>query len=76
MSRCKCKSPASDGASVARLALSVVGCWAGAVGAQQSTAPAPALPEVLVIGTTPVPGLKIDIDKVPGNVQSLFLPGT
>jgi len=30
------------------------------------------LQEIVVIGTTPVPGLNIDIDKVPGNVQSLF----
>ncbi len=38
---------------------------------EQSTPPAPALPEVLVIATTPVPGASIDADKVPGNVQSL-----
>ena len=29
------------------------------------------LPEILVIGITPVPGLRMDTDKVPGNVQSL-----
>ncbi len=34
--------------------------------------PTPALPEILVIGATPVPGLRVDADKVPGNVQSLF----
>ena len=28
--------------------------------------------EVVVIGVTPVPGLNIDIDKVPGNLQSLM----
>jgi len=32
----------------------------------------PALPEVLVIGTTPVPGVHLDADKMPSNVQSLF----
>jgi iron complex outermembrane receptor protein len=30
------------------------------------------LEPIVVIGTTPVPGLRIDADKVPGNVQSLF----
>jgi iron complex outermembrane recepter protein len=34
--------------------------------------PAAPLPEIVVIGTTPVPGLHVDADKVPGNVQSLF----
>jgi iron complex outermembrane receptor protein len=32
----------------------------------------PPLPEILVIGTTPVPGLHLDADKVPGNIQSLY----
>src|SRR5579872_6810605 len=31
------------------------------------------LPEVLVISATPVPGMNIDIDKVPGAVQSLSI---
>ena len=31
------------------------------------------LPEVLVISATPVPGMSIDIDKVPGAVQSLSI---
>jgi iron complex outermembrane receptor protein len=30
------------------------------------------LREIVVIGATPVPGLGVDADKVPGNVQSLF----
>jgi iron complex outermembrane receptor protein len=30
------------------------------------------LQQIVVIGTTPVPGMSIDIDKVPGNVQSVF----
>jgi len=29
------------------------------------------LQEIVVVGTTPVPGLKVDVDKVPGNVQTL-----
>ncbi len=29
------------------------------------------LPEVVVVGTTPVPGMNVDADKVPGNVQTL-----
>jgi len=34
--------------------------------------PSSTLQEILVIGTTPVPGVNIDIDKVPGNVQSVL----
>ncbi len=41
---------------------------ARAVDATDAVAPAA---EILVVGTTPVPGLRIDADKVPGNVQSL-----
>jgi iron complex outermembrane receptor protein len=29
------------------------------------------LNEIVVIGITPVPGMKVDIDKIPGNVQTL-----
>jgi iron complex outermembrane recepter protein len=31
----------------------------------------PPLPEIVVVGTTPVPGMTVDADKVPGNVQTL-----
>jgi iron complex outermembrane recepter protein len=31
----------------------------------------PPLQEVVVVGTTPVPGMTVDADKVPGNVQTL-----
>jgi iron complex outermembrane recepter protein len=31
----------------------------------------PPLPQVVVIGSTPVPGMNIDADKIPGNAQSL-----
>src|SRR5882757_1904253 len=30
-----------------------------------------AIDEIVVVGTTPVPGLSLNIDKVPGNVQTL-----
>jgi iron complex outermembrane receptor protein len=39
--------------------------------AQEAPAPGASLPEVTVIGTTPLPGTGIDIDKVPANVQTL-----
>jgi iron complex outermembrane recepter protein len=40
----------------------------GADAANESQSP---LQEVVVIGTTPIPGTSIDIDKIPGNVQIL-----
>jgi iron complex outermembrane receptor protein len=30
------------------------------------------LQQIVVVGTTPVPGMAVDVDKVPGNIQSLF----
>ena len=33
--------------------------------------PAWAVDEITVVGTTPVPGMTVDVDKVPGNVQTL-----
>jgi len=33
--------------------------------------PAGAVDEIVVVGTTPVPGLTVNVDKVPGNVQTL-----
>ncbi len=53
------------------LILSISGAARSAGALEESTPAAPALPEVLVIATTPVPGASIDADKVPGNVQSL-----
>jgi iron complex outermembrane recepter protein len=44
--------------------------WCSALSAQEAKDSAP-LPQVVVVGTTPVPGLNIDADKIPGNVQSL-----
>jgi iron complex outermembrane recepter protein len=34
-------------------------------------APSAPLQQIVVIGTTPVPGMNVDMDKVPGNVQTL-----
>src|SRR5271170_933164 len=60
---------------VVGIALSAALAWSSAKGADESagpgSVPGPALPTIVVIGTSPVPGLNIDIDKVPGNVQSL-----
>jgi len=53
------------------LILSISGAARSAGALGESTPPTPALPEVLVIATTPVPGASIVADKVPGNVQSL-----
>jgi len=56
-------------------ALAIVFCF-GLCSTAAALDPAPpqtsTLQEILVIGTTPVPGLRIDIDKVPGNVQSVL----
>jgi iron complex outermembrane receptor protein len=52
------------------IALSSVGGWRSASAVEEALPPSPALPDVWVVGT-PVPGLKIDADSVPGNVQSL-----
>ncbi len=54
-------------------------CLSGAAGvslsssasADEDTSAPSTLPGIVVIGTTPIPGLMIDADKVPGNVQSL-----
>ena len=37
----------------------------------QVTPGAPTLDEIIVVGVTPVPGFKVDKDKIPGNVQTL-----
>jgi len=59
--------------NLALLTLTVVagGIWSAELQAADAAPPASPLPEILVIGTTPVPGTSIDIDKIPGNVQSL-----
>jgi iron complex outermembrane recepter protein len=44
---------------------------AAAFAADIASDPANSLPTVTVIGTTPIPGTSIDIDKIPGNVQIL-----
>jgi len=57
-------------AFAAGFAVACVGSWSCAR-AQGEVPNPPILPPILVIGTSPVPGLNIDADKVPGNVQSL-----
>jgi iron complex outermembrane recepter protein len=49
----------------------MVGCLLTAAALSAETTEERPLEEVVVIGTTPVPGLNIDADKVPGNVQTL-----
>jgi iron complex outermembrane receptor protein len=44
---------------------------ASAFAADDLSPEAPALGEIVVIGITPVPGMNVDADKVPGNVQTL-----
>jgi len=39
--------------------------------AQTADQPQPAREEIIVIGRTPLPGSDIDINKVPGSVQTL-----
>ena len=39
--------------------------------AQQAPQDTHALEEIVVIGITPVPGFKVDKDKIPGNIQTL-----
>jgi len=56
-----------------RLALfAALGLCSSARDLDAASAPSSTLQEILVIGTTPVPGMNIDIDKVPGNVQSVL----
>lgn len=52
-------------------AASITGWCAAAHGADADTASESALPQVVIVGTTPIPGGSIDIDKIPGNVQVL-----
>jgi iron complex outermembrane receptor protein len=52
--------------------MGLVGGWSAAATLDEGPGSGAALPQITVIATTPVPGLRIDVDKVPGNVQSLF----
>ena len=59
------------GSAHAVVSLVTVGIWgANALAADPSSSASP-MPEVVVIGTTPIPGTSMDIDKIPGNVQVL-----
>lgn len=53
-------------------AFAALGLCSSAPALDTTPAPSSTLQEILVIGTTPVPGVYIDIDKVPGNVQSVM----
>jgi iron complex outermembrane receptor protein len=64
----KCSSIESYSTLSAAIAVTAL-LAAGRASAVDSSAAS--LPEVVVIGTTPVPGMSIDIEKVAGNVQSL-----
>jgi iron complex outermembrane recepter protein len=44
---------------------------AGALACIAAARPAWAVEEIVVVGTTPVPGMTVSVDKVPGNVQTL-----
>ena len=48
-----------------------MGMSGGAYGVDESDQ-SPSLKEIVVVGTTPVPGMRINADKVPGNVQTLY----
>ncbi len=52
--------------------LAALGLSSNAPALDQAPPPTSTLQEIMVIGTTPVPGVSIDIDKVPGNVQSVL----
>ena len=65
---------------IAAAALALTGAAAAAQISQAEPTPQPPaatpLPEVVVIGTTPLPGVGIDRDKVPSNASSLLAPDT
>jgi iron complex outermembrane receptor protein len=54
----------------------VVACWSlaissGALAQQQFTQDSHELDEIVVVSVSPVPGFKVDRDKIPGNIQTL-----
>src|SRR3984957_10091710 len=53
---------------ISAAALTVISCVAVAQQAPQGTQN---LNEIVVIGVTPVPGFKVDKDKIPGSIQTL-----
>jgi CheY-like chemotaxis protein len=65
------QSRSRRGSALLVLSLVMFGMWgANALAADASSSGNP-LPEVVVIGPTPIPGTTMDIDKIPGNVQVL-----
>lgn len=66
-------------ATIERIAIVAVAILLPGLAAAQGTAPAdatPTLPTTEVIGTTPLPGVGVDRDKLPSNVQTLPAPDT
>src|ERR1700734_1450264 len=61
--------------SAHRLCLSMPGIALAAISpvlfAQHAPQDTHALDEIVVVGVTPVPGFKVDKDKIPGNIQTL-----
>src|ERR1700742_2953311 len=47
------------------------GLWLGGLACAAAAGASWAVEEITVIGTTPVPGMTVSADKVPGNVQTL-----
>ncbi len=65
------RSRARRGSALKALLLAASWLLGTEVRAGDASSAATPTPEVLIIGTTPIPGTSIDIDKIPGNVQVL-----
>src|SRR4051794_34936671 len=50
--------------------MAIAAIHAGAAHASDNPAEVPELPTVVVVGTTPLPGLGLPLREVPGNVQT------
>lgn len=67
------RSPVLAGRRRMALAATFVGVGiSGGAYAVDEPEQSPSLKEIVVVGTTPVPGMRINADKVPGNVQTLY----
>jgi outer membrane cobalamin receptor len=53
------------------VAATILTAIAPSIMAQQAPQNAHELDEIVVVGVTPVPGFKVDKDKIPGNIQTL-----
>jgi iron complex outermembrane recepter protein len=70
-----CRKILAVGAAVMQLS-GAAAAQTSPLGPNPEAPPPETLPEVVVIGTTPLPGSGIDRDKVPSNAQSLSAPDT